>query len=323
MTLVELLVVTGILGCLGWMLLTGLARARASSHNVQCVSNLRQIHQAMMLYSVEHQCYPSPNATQTLKDLLKPWLGQAPAIFHCPEDGAKDADSYSYFYAPRSLFVDVDNYILGCPRHQGFTRGVVLYAGANTVVPSTSPFAHDQVRAAPAQEFDSGTFEYADGSVAFISMGLGNGVQAQSASGPSFQSKKSDDDDDDDGHGASSKTTNPAGRPVLSTLLSIQRGDGTWYTVVRIKPGSHGTVSFSVIPGNRFDVITETAVIAVRGTQFSVETKTQGGKVATQVEVTAGVVEVESATSGKPIRVDTNPGKNRAIVVEGQPPAYN
>lgn len=305
LSLVEILVAISIVTCLAWMSLVGLSRTYSSSKNVQCISNLRQIHQAMMLYCTEYQSYPYPDKDHTLKGMLRPWLGAASEIFHCPEDHTTAIDSYSYYYAPRSFMDDPDNYMLGCPRHQQFTRGVVLYTGANTLTPPVGSIIHDTVLVAPGEEFDGGTFQYTDGSTAFITMGLGNGGPPPGGGQPPPGSPGNDD------------------RPILSTLMSIQRNDGTWYTVVKMKPGKHGKASFSVVPGNRFDVITETAVIAVRGTVFSVETLHAGGKPATQVDVTSGTVEVESAVTGRPLKLDVTPGKNRAIVIAGEPPTYN
>ncbi len=311
-SLIELLVVTAIVTCLAWTAMTGLGRARSSSRNVQCMSNLRQIHQAMTLYSMDYQSYPYPDEDHTLKDLLEPWLGKSPIVFHCPEDANPNGDSYSYYYAPRSLQTEADNYLLGCSLHQQSTRGAVLYAGANTFSPRTGAILHDNLPARPGEEFDCGTFQFPDGSDAFISMG--NGTPTPNINqAMAFAAQKEDDD----------QSPSNSSKPLVSTLLSIQRDNGTWYTVVKLKPGTHGKVNFSVVPGNRFDVVTETGVIAVRGTVFSVETLKQGGKPATQVDVASGVVEVESAKGGKAIKLDPTPGKNRAIVVQGESPSYN
>src|SRR4051812_40647038 len=59
-TLVELLVVVGIIALLMGMLLPSLSKAREQSRTVTCLSNLRQIVQACHNYSSEHQGYVIP-----------------------------------------------------------------------------------------------------------------------------------------------------------------------------------------------------------------------------------------------------------------------
>src|SRR3954464_10490645 len=75
-TLVELLVVIGIIALLISILLPSLSRARETANRVKCGSNLRQIGQAMMLYANENQgSYPRTNMKSAVTAIITDTTG--------------------------------------------------------------------------------------------------------------------------------------------------------------------------------------------------------------------------------------------------------
>ena len=98
-TLIETLIGTGVVILLISMVGVGLNQALQSSRTMKCTANLRQIHQAMIMYGDEFQAFPVLEENQTLQQMLKPWIGNSSQVFHCPQEPGLATDSYSYFYA--------------------------------------------------------------------------------------------------------------------------------------------------------------------------------------------------------------------------------
>ncbi len=128
-TLVELLVVIGIIAALVAILLPALQKARDAANVAACESNMRQILNAMFMYHSEHKggMIPAYSTTNNWADPLDPYLGGTATddgylqsrAFDCPANpslrdaiGRADISGISYMF----------NYALAQPVSRPFLR---------------------------------------------------------------------------------------------------------------------------------------------------------------------------------------------------------
>ena len=100
-TLVELLVVIGIIAILISLLMPALGAARRQARSVQCLSNLRQFGQAFLMYTNENKGKSMfyDYVPERWPAILQPFHGQADEIRFCPEAVNYNGWWGSSFYA--------------------------------------------------------------------------------------------------------------------------------------------------------------------------------------------------------------------------------
>lgn len=123
MTLVELLVVIGMIGVLAGMLFPMLSLAREHAHRSDCIANLRQLVVSVQMYESDYQALPISSGSPELLD-GKLWAyGATVELGRCPSDRGAPPETQargplrwgqtSYLYLPTRGYLE--EYGIGQP----------------------------------------------------------------------------------------------------------------------------------------------------------------------------------------------------------------
>ncbi|MBM4045866.1 MAG: hypothetical protein FJ279_12180 [Planctomycetes bacterium] len=258
----EIIVSVAIMGVVGGLVMSGVKTSQDVSRQTVCASNLKQISQGLVMFYKDYLAYPLDAAGHDLAADLAEYVPDKQA-FWCPADpGKTPPNSYQEFYVARPTEGGGAEFIVGCPRHQGSHRTVNLFAQNAAEALGLAPVlangrALNPSGAQAERTIAAGNFTFQGGSTAAIT-----------SSSPGFG---------------------------MTLIESFRLADGTLYSVIRVT--GDGTVDVSVVPGERFEIVTPSAIVGVRGTRFLVTTSGNGFQ--TDVSVTQGRVWVQSRVTGK------------------------
>ncbi len=245
-TLLQLLIVLGVVGVLSALLVPAFSRASASAQRQNCDVKLKSIAFALDAFKSERGVYP-----QNLELLRSEGYLVDPAALSCARDPRQNA-SYNDFYTIRGPRDAGDSPVLVCPFHEESGGGNQARLGRFTTQFATKPAVLTAGNAVKVTRQDKILVGYAG-------MPLHGGDELSTgAFGTALVTF------------ADSSSARLAGGTRITVLQSFIDGHSAapLYTLVR---QIRGDATYTVNHGSRFDVATPAATAGARGTQYRIK----------------------------------------------------
>ncbi len=277
-TLIELLVTIGIIGALASVAVVSVGKIKGVNNQTTCINNLRNISQGLQMYYNNYVTFPEDGYPDNGNDMyplsteLADYINDR-STFICPEDNdttsTSDFASYDPYYIARKGSYGSDELALGCPRHRGAKSSTSTFSTGSTEITSIGAVLDKNGQEIPpdgttAQRTISNvndTMTFADNST----------ITLKNKSGGSYG---------------------------CFLIQSVRLSDGTLYSIVKVQ--DNGTINIEVTTGSKFEVVTPSAIVGVRGTKFTVATSSNGSEAGYQTVVTQseGVVVITDRETG-------------------------
>ena len=272
-TLADLIITMGVIGILASLGVVGIGKVKDTTRQTTCISNMRSISQALQLYYNDLRIFPDdgyPDDTNDPFPLSTELAGylKDKSTFVCPEDNDTTSTgnfaSYDPYYVARKGTYGEHELAIGCPRHRGASSSTSLFSSGSTEVTKTGTVL------ANGQEIPP------------------DGITAQRTI-----SKVNDTMEFEDGSTVTIKNAS-GGNYGCFLVQSVRLADGTLYSIIKVQ--GDGNIDVQVTSGSKFEIVTPSAVVGVRGTEFTVATTNLG--FTTDVALTTGMVVLMNRDTG-------------------------
>ena len=278
-TLIELLVTISIIAVLAGIGVVTISKVRIANQQTTCVNNLRAISQGLQLYYNDYMSFPDDGYPDDADDLYPLSTDLASYInnkstFVCPEDedttSTANFASYDPYYVARNGSYDTEELAIGCPRHRGARSSTSAFSTGSTEITKIGTVLDKDLQEIPP-----------------------DGTTAQRTINSVNDTMTFDD-------GSTVTVTNNSGGSYGCILIqSVWLADGTLYSIIKVQ--DDGIIDVQVTSGSKFEVVTPSAIVGVRGTEFTVQTSANGTVAGykTDVVLTSGIVVVTDRETGK------------------------